>query len=42
MILEHAEKKTLVIPRHGDVKPGLLLARVKDAGLTPEEFTDLL
>ena len=42
VILEHPERKALVIPRHGALRPGLLLARVKDAGLTPEEFADLL
>jgi len=42
VVLEHPERKALVIPRHGSLRPGLLLARVKDAGLTPEEFADLL
>jgi len=42
VILEHPERKALVVPRHGTLRPGLLLARVKDAGLTPEEFADLL
>ncbi|MDE3095149.1 MAG: type II toxin-antitoxin system HicA family toxin [Chloroflexota bacterium] len=42
VILEHPDRKPLVIPRHGAVKPGLLLARVKDAGLTPEAFAELL
>ncbi len=42
VILEHPERKVLVIPRHGTLRPGLLLARVKDAALTPEEFADLL
>jgi predicted RNA binding protein YcfA (HicA-like mRNA interferase family) len=41
-ILEHTERKAIVIPRHGTLAVGLLLARVKDAGLTPEEFADLL
>jgi predicted RNA binding protein YcfA (HicA-like mRNA interferase family) len=42
VILEHPERRVLVIPRHGTLKAGLLLARVKDAGLTTEEFADLL
>jgi predicted RNA binding protein YcfA (HicA-like mRNA interferase family) len=42
VILEHEHRKTIVIPRYGVVKSGLLLARVKDAGLTPDEFAALL
>ncbi len=42
VVLEHAQRRALVIPRHGTLRAGLLLARVKDAGLTAEQFADLL
>ncbi|MGI0156044.1 MAG: type II toxin-antitoxin system HicA family toxin [Thermoplasmata archaeon] len=36
------ERTRIVIPMHDALKRGLLLARIKDAGLTPEEFLKLL
>ena len=41
-ILECAGRKPLVVPRHGELKPGLLRGLIRDAGLTVEEFTALL
>lgn len=39
LILEHASRKTLVIPVHaGDLPKGLFLKILKDAGFTLEEF----
>ena len=42
VILEHASRRAIVIPRHRRLRLGMLLARVKDAGLTVEEFEELL
>ena len=41
-VLKHAERPTLIIPRHDPVKAGLLLGQVKRSGLTIEEFEDLV
>jgi predicted RNA binding protein YcfA (HicA-like mRNA interferase family) len=41
-ILKHPARPTISIPRHGTVKAGLLLSKVKAAGLTVEEFMELL
>jgi len=39
LILEHRERKPLVIPRHrGELPKGLFLRILKDAGFTLEEF----
>jgi predicted RNA binding protein YcfA (HicA-like mRNA interferase family) len=32
----------LSVPEHRELKPGLLRGLIRDAGLTPEEFLDLL
>lgn len=41
-VLKHSERVTLSIPRHRVVKIGLLLSKIKAAGITPEEFEELL
>jgi len=39
LILEHSERKPLVIPMHrGELPKGLFLRILKDAGFTLEEF----
>lgn len=39
LILEHSDRKTLVIPVHAsDLPKGLFLRILKDAGFTLEEF----
>ena len=39
LILEHSERRTLVIPMHrGTLPKGLFLHILKDAGFTLEEF----
>ncbi|MFQ5814153.1 MAG: type II toxin-antitoxin system HicA family toxin [Anaerolineae bacterium] len=42
VILEHPTRRAIVIPRHRRLRPGTLLGRIKDAGLTIEEFEELL
>jgi len=42
VIMEHPERRAIVIPRHRRLRPGTLLGRIKDAGLTVEEFENLL
>jgi predicted RNA binding protein YcfA (HicA-like mRNA interferase family) len=44
MILYHPDHPptTLSIPRHRVLKPGLLRGLIKDAGLTVEQFLELL
>jgi predicted RNA binding protein YcfA (HicA-like mRNA interferase family) len=41
-ILKHTERATIIIPRHRVVKVGLLIDKVKAAGLTIEEFEQLI
>jgi predicted RNA binding protein YcfA (HicA-like mRNA interferase family) len=41
-VLKHPERPTISIPRHGTVKVGLLLSKIKAAGLTVEEFGEQL
>ena len=41
-ILKKAGFRPIAIPMHGTVKTGLLLAKIKEAGLTVDEFEDLL
>jgi predicted RNA binding protein YcfA (HicA-like mRNA interferase family) len=39
LILEHANRRMLVVPVHsGDIPRGLLLRILKDAGFTEEDF----
>ena len=40
--LRHPERPPLTIPMHEEVARGTLRAIVRDAGLTMEEFLDLL
>ena len=42
MILVGPEGQMLSVPRHRELGPGLLRALIRDAGLTREEFMDLL
>ncbi|HPD15652.1 MAG TPA: type II toxin-antitoxin system HicA family toxin [Planctomycetota bacterium] len=37
-----AQHKPLTVPMHRELRPGLLRAIVRDAGLTPDEFRELL
>ena len=41
-VLKHPDRSTISIPRHRTVKIGLLLSKIKAAGITPEEFQELL
>lgn len=41
-ICRHKDGRTAVIPLHGVVKRGTLASIIRQAGLTPAEFTDLL
>lgn len=42
VILKHATRKTLSIPRHNPVKRGTLRALISLAGFSVSEFIDLL
>jgi predicted RNA binding protein YcfA (HicA-like mRNA interferase family) len=42
VVLKQPGKPLISIPRHRVVKAGLLLSKIKAAGLTPEEFEALL
>jgi predicted RNA binding protein YcfA (HicA-like mRNA interferase family) len=42
VIMTHEERATISIPRHRVLKTGLLTAKIKAAGLTYEEFEELL
>ncbi len=42
MILLHASRGRLSVPRHKELGRGLLRALIRDAGLTREEFIALL
>ena len=42
VVLEHDERRPLVIPRHRRLRTGMIMARIKDSGLTVEEFEELL
>ena len=41
-ILKHPDGRRVTIPRHGTVKPGLLLDLIKKSRLTWEEFEEKL
>ena len=41
-VLKHPERPTISIPRHGTVKVGLLLSKIKAAGFTWDEFEEKL
>lgn len=40
--LKAPEKPSLTVPRHKNIKPGLLLKILKEVGLSREEFSSLL
>ena len=42
MILLHPDGRRLSVPRHQELGHGLLRALIRDAGLTREEFMNLL
>ena len=42
MILVHAERQRLSVPNHRELGRGILRALIRDAGLTREEFFELL
>ena len=41
-ILKHPGRATLSIPRHRTVKVGLLLSKIKAAGIKAEDFEEML
>ncbi len=41
-VYRHANGRVVVVPMHGTVKRGTLASVVRQAGLTPAEFLDLL
>jgi len=41
-LLKHPQRAAISIPRHREVKVGLLTSKIKAAGLTVEEFEKLL
>lgn len=42
IIVENQEGRFAVVPRKDDLKPGTLLSLIEQAGLTKEEFIELL
>ena len=42
MILLHSSRGRLSVPRHKELGRGLLRALIRDAGLTRDEFLELL
>jgi len=42
IIVENAKGKFSVVPRKNEIKPGTLLAIIEQAGLTREEFLELI
>jgi len=41
-VLAHPGRPVISIPRHRELKVGLLVSKIKEAGLTVEEFEGLL
>jgi len=41
-VLKHPQRAAISIPRHREVKVGLLISKIKAAGLTREGFEELL
>ena len=41
-VLKHPDRVTISIPRHRTVKVGLLLSKIKAAGISAQEFEELL
>jgi predicted RNA binding protein YcfA (HicA-like mRNA interferase family) len=42
IILENAEGRLTVVPRKDEIEPGTLLSIIDQAGLTKEEFLEIL
>ena len=42
MILVHPSRRRLSVPRHRELGPGLLRRLIRDAGLSRNEFIDLV
>jgi predicted RNA binding protein YcfA (HicA-like mRNA interferase family) len=42
MIYKAPGRKALSIPNHGELDIGLLRRLIRDAGITPQEFVDLV
>jgi predicted RNA binding protein YcfA (HicA-like mRNA interferase family) len=42
IILRHPEMRRLTVPNHRDLAKGTLRALIREAGLTKEEFANLL
>jgi predicted RNA binding protein YcfA (HicA-like mRNA interferase family) len=40
--LRHSIKRPLTIPNHNEISRGTLRAIIREAGLTPDEFMDLI
>jgi predicted RNA binding protein YcfA (HicA-like mRNA interferase family) len=41
-VLRHPDGRVAIVPQHGTVKRGTLSSILRQAGLTPAEFLDLL
>ena len=42
IILRHPSQRRLTVPNHRELAKGTLRALIREAGLTKEQFTDLL
>ena len=42
MILRHASMRRLTVPNHRELAKGTLRALIREAGITKEQFTELL
>jgi len=42
IILEHADGRHTTVPKHTEIRRGLLLAILRDVNITKEEFLELL
>ena len=42
IILEHPDGRHTTVPKHSEIRRGLLLAILRDANITKEEFLELL
>lgn len=38
----YKDDRLIVVPKHDEIKPGTLMAIIKDSGLTKERFIELL
>ena len=41
-VMRHPDGRVAIVPQHGTVKRGTLSSILRQAGLTPSEFLDLL